>query len=137
MSGNVNTVILVGTIGKDPEVRTTPQNLKVANFSIATNENWKDKNGNKQQKTQWHRLVLWKGLAEIAEKYLKKGACIYVSGKLDYRKYTDSKGVEKYSTEIVVSDLQMLSGKGESGGSQQESAPQDDAFQPPTDDLPF
>lgn len=117
--GTVNKVILVGNLGKDPEVRYTPSGLPVANLSLATSESWKDKQtGNLQERTEWHRIVLYQRLAEIAAEYLKKGAKVFVEGKLQTRKWQDkTSGQERYSTEIVADTLQMLDSRSNIGGS--------------------
>lgn len=116
--GTVNKVILVGNLGKDPEVRYTPSGLPVANLSLATSESWKDKQtGNLQERTEWHRIVLYQRLAEIAAEYLKKGAKIFVEGKLQTRKWQDkTSGQDRYSTEIVADTLQMLDARSNLGG---------------------
>lgn len=121
MAGSVNKVILIGNLGKDPEVRSMQNGGKVANLSIATSETWRDKaSGERKEKTEWHRVVIFGNLAEIAEKYLKKGSKVYVSGSLQTRKWTDQSGAEKYSTEVVLQghggELTMLDGKGGGGG---------------------
>jgi len=121
MAGSVNKVILIGNLGKDPEVRSMQNGGKVANLSIATSESWRDKaTGEKKEKTEWHRVVIFGNLAEIAEKYLKKGSKVYVSGSLQTRKWTDQSGAEKYSTEVVLQgyggELTMLDGKGGGAG---------------------
>jgi single-strand DNA-binding protein len=121
MAGSVNKVILVGNLGKDPEIRRTQDGRPIANLSVATSESWRDKNtGERKEKTEWHRVVIFsEGLAKIAEQYLKKGAKVYLEGQLQTRKYTDKDGNEKYSTEVVLqgfnSALTMLDGR--SGGS--------------------
>ncbi len=121
MAGSVNKVILIGNLGKDPEVRSMQNGGKVVNLSIATSESWRDKNsGERQEKTEWHRVVIFnEKLGEVAEKYLKKGAKVYVEGALQTRKWTDNSGAEKYSTEVVLQrfrgELTMLDG-GKSGG---------------------
>jgi single-strand DNA-binding protein len=121
MAGSVNKVILIGNLGKDPEVRSMQNGGKVVNLSIATSETWRDKNsGERQEKTEWHRVVIFnEKLGEVAEKYLKKGAKVYVEGALQTRKWTDNAGVEKYSTEVVLQrfrgELTMLDG-GKGGG---------------------
>jgi single-strand DNA-binding protein len=121
MAGSVNKVILIGNLGKDPEVRSMQNGGKVVNLSIATSETWRDKNsGERQEKTEWHRVVIFnEKLGEVAEKYLKKGAKVYVEGALQTRKWTDNSGAEKYSTEVVLQrfrgELTMLDG-GRSGG---------------------
>lgn len=103
MSGSVNKVILIGNCGKDPEIRAMQNGGKVANVSIATSESWKDKaTGEKKEKTEWHRIVVFGPLADIVERYVKKGSKIYVSGALQTRKWTDAGGIEKYSTEVVL-----------------------------------
>jgi single-strand DNA-binding protein len=121
MAGSVNKVILIGNLGKDPEVRTMQNGGKVANLSLATSESWKDKStGERKEKTEWHRVVIFGQLADIAERYLKKGSKVYVCGSLQTRKWTDQQGQEKYSTEVVLqgfnSELTMLDGKGGGAG---------------------
>ncbi|MDA9442016.1 single-stranded DNA-binding protein [Bradyrhizobium sp. CCBAU 51745] len=122
MAGSVNKVILVGNLGKDPEIRRTQDGRPIANLSIATSETWRDKNtGERKEKTEWHRVVIFsEPLCKIVEQYLKKGAKVYVEGALQTRKYTDQSGVEKYSTEVVLqgfnSTLTMLDGRGGGGG---------------------
>jgi single-strand DNA-binding protein len=109
MARGVNKVILVGHLGKDPEVRYSPNGQAVANVTLATSESWKDKNtGEKQERTEWHRVVFFSRLAEIAGEYLKKGAHIYVEGRLQTRKWQDKEGKDRYTTEIVANDMQML-----------------------------
>jgi len=113
----VNKVILVGRVGQDPEVRRLDSGAVVAKFSLATNERWRDKDGNQQESTEWHNVVLWRGLAEVTEKYVKKGRQVYIEGKLTHRKYTDANGVEKYITDVVANTMQMLGSRdGNSGG---------------------
>lgn len=113
---SVNKVILVGNVGKDPEVRTLPSGVTVANLSLATTSRRKDKNtGETIEDTQWHRLVFYDRLAEIAGDFVKKGSPIYVEGRLKYGKYTDQAGIEKYTTDIVVTELQLLGGKPQEG----------------------
>jgi single-strand DNA-binding protein len=120
MAGSVNKVILVGNLGKDPEIRRTQDGRPIANLSVATSENWRDKaTGERKEKTEWHRVVIFnEGLCKVAEQYLKKGAKVYIEGQLQTRKWTDQSGVEKYSTEVVLqgfnSTLTMLDGR--SGG---------------------
>ena len=151
MARGVNKVILIGNLGSDPEVRYTPEGRPVANFSLATSESWNDRNtGERQERTEWHRLVLWSKLAEIAGQYLKKGAKIYVEGRLQTRSWDDQSGQKRYTTEIVVNDMQMLDSRGEGGGGGYSDRPaggqnvgpaaQPDAPPPPggdDDDLPF
>lgn len=114
---SVNKVILVGRLGKDPETRFMTNGEAVTNVSLATSENWKDKNGEKQEKTEWHNLTFYRRLAEIAGEYLKKGSLIYVEGKLSTRKWQDKEGKDRYTTEIIVNEMQMLSSKSGSSGS--------------------
>lgn len=121
MAGSVNKVILIGNLGKDPEIRTMQNGGKVANLSLATSESWKDKStGEKKEKTEWHRVVIFGNLADIAEKYLKKGSKVYVSGSLQTRKWQNKEGQDQYSTEVVLQgyggELTMLDGKGGGGG---------------------
>lgn len=157
MARGVNKVILIGNLGSDPEVRYTPDGVPVANFSLATTESWNDRNtGERQERTEWHRLVIWRRQAEVAQQYLKKGSKIYVEGKLQTRSWDDQSGQKRYTTEIVVFDMQMLDSRGEGGGSGgggggrdagynaggQNAGPaaQPDAPPPPggdDDDLPF
>lgn len=108
---SVNKVIIVGNLGRDPETRYMPDGGAVTNFSVATTESWKDKSGAKQEKTEWHRISAFAKLAEICGEYLKKGSSVYIEGKIQTRKYTDKDGVEKYATEIVANQMQMLGGK--------------------------
>src|SRR6476646_9751631 len=122
MAGSVNRVMLIGNLGKDPEIRRTQDGRPIANLSIATSETWRDKNsGERKEKTEWHRVVIFnEGLCKVAEQYLKKGAKVYIEGALQTRKWTDQSGVEKYSTEVVLqgfnSTLTMLDGRGGGGG---------------------
>ena len=151
MARGVNKVILVGNCGKDPETRYTPSGSAVTNVSIATSEQWTDKqSGQKQERTEWHNVVFFNRLAEIAGEYLRKGSQIYVEGSLRTRKWQDKSGQDRYTTEIVASEMQMLGGRGGGGGGdyapapQQQSnnsgqpapqmAPVDDSFD---DDIPF
>ncbi|WP_421133230.1 single-stranded DNA-binding protein [Alteromonas sp. A079] len=112
----VNKVILVGNLGNDPEVRYMPNGNAVANLSLATSESWKDQQGQMQERTEWHRLTMYRRLAEIAGEYLKKGSQIYVEGKLQTRKWQDQQGQDKYTTEIIVDQMQMLGGRGGDAG---------------------
>lgn len=126
---SVNKVILIGRLGKDPETRYMPNGEAVTNATLATSENWKDKSGVKQEKTEWHNLVFYRRLAEIAGEYLKKGSMIYVEGKLQTRKWQDKEGKDRYTTDIVVNEMTMLGGKSTGGNfevveEQQYSAPQ-------------
>lgn len=123
MSRSLNKVMLIGNLGADPEVRTIPNGSRVAQFSLATSRTWNADSGQKQEKTEWHRCVVWNarregsGLVEVVEKYLKKGDKVYIEGSIEYRQYEDKKdGATKYITEIKVRDLVMLSGKSDGGG---------------------
>jgi len=113
---SVNKAILIGHLGKDPEVRYMPSGEAVANVTLATSETWKDKSGEKQEKTEWHNIVFFKRLAEIAGEYLKKGSQIYVEGRITTEKWTDKDGKDRYTTKIVASEMKMLDRKS-SGGS--------------------
>ena len=114
---SVNKVILIGRLGKDPETRYMTSGEAVTNATLATSENWKDKSGEKQEKTEWHNLVFYRRLAEIAGEYLKKGSQIYVEGKLQTRKWQTKEGQDRYTTEIVVNEMTMLGGKSSGSGS--------------------
>ena len=114
---SVNKVILVGNLGRDPEVRYLPDGTAITNISVATTDTWKDKSGEKQEKTEWHNLVFYRRLAEIAGEYLKKGSQIYVEGKLQTRKWQTKEGQDRYTTEIVVNEMTMLGGKSSGSGS--------------------
>ncbi len=131
----VNKVILIGNLGKDPEVRHLEGGASVANFPLATTETFKDKNGNRQEQTEWHNIVVWRGLADVAEKYLKKGMTIYLEGKLRTRSWDDKEGNKRYTTEIVGDSFTMLSKR------DNNSQPSNDDSTPITpktgDDLPF
>ena len=122
MAGSVNKVILVGNLGADPEVRTLPSGNKVVNLSVATSENWRDRNsGERKERTEWHRVVIFsEGLAKVAEQYLRKGSKVYLEGQLQTRKWQDQSGQDRYSTEVVLqgfnSNLTMLDGRGDGGG---------------------
>ena len=137
MAGGVNKAILIGNLGADPEVRFTPGGQAVANFRIATSESWKDKEGNKQEKTEWHRIVVWGKLAELCGEYLKKGRQAYVEGRLQTREWTDKEGKKNYTTEIVANQVTFLGGRdgaaaGAGGGARPSpvrSGPED--FGPP------
>ncbi len=145
----VNKVILIGRLGKDPEVRRLESGAAVAKFSLATNDHYKDKEGNKVEQTEWHQVVVWRGLAEVAEKFLHKGMLIYVEGKLTHREYTTKENEKRYITEVVANNFQMLERK-ESGSSSGYFPPDpenaakepatttgDDAAEAPEGDLPF
>jgi single-strand DNA-binding protein len=122
---SVNKVILIGNLGRDPEVRYMPSGDAVANITIATTETWKDKGGEKQEQTEWHRVAMFGKTAEIAGEYLKKGSQVYIEGKLQTRKWTDKEGQERYTTEIRADRMQMLGSR--SGGSERMAPPDEDA----------
>ncbi len=159
MARSLNKAIIIGNLGSDPEIRTTGSGTRVANFSVATSRSWKNQAGEQQEKTEWHRIVCWDKLAEIVERYLKKGNQVYIEGEIEYRSYEDKDGVTKYSTEIRAREMMMLGGRdgdgsggggAESGASRGGSTPArsggksgsdyDDFQSPPLggdDDLPF
>ena len=112
---SLNKVLLIGNLGKDPEIRYMPSGDAIANLTVATSETWKDKSGEKQEKTEWHRVSMFGRLAEIAGEYLKKGSSVYIEGRIQTRKYTDKEGQERYSTEIVANEMKMLGGRGAGG----------------------
>ena len=116
MARGINKVILVGNLGNDPEVRYSQSGSAITTLSVATSESWKDKDGNQQERTEWHRVKAFGRLAEIMGEYLKKGRQVYIEGSLRTEKYTDKNGVEKYSTDIIADEMQMLGGMGEGGG---------------------
>jgi single-strand DNA-binding protein len=130
--GSVNKVILIGNLGRDPEVRYTPNGLAVANITIATTEAWKDKqSGENQERTEWHRIVMYSRLAEIAGEYLRKGSKIFIEGRLQTRKWQDKNtGQDRYTTEIIADTLQMLDSKGTGGGSSSDHSPATDRSSP-------
>ena len=119
----LNKAMIIGSLGKDPEVKEFNGN-KVANFSVATNESYKDKSGNKVDKTEWHRVVMWRGLAQVAENYLRKGSKVYIEGKIETRSWDDQNGQKRYSTEIIASNMQMLGSKGETSQNDPQNEPQ-------------
>jgi single-strand DNA-binding protein len=110
---SVNRVILIGNLGNDPTLRYMPNGDAVANITLATTETWKDKDGTKKEKTEWHRVTFYRKTAEVVGEYLNKGSSIYIEGRLETRKWTDKAGVERYTTEIIADKMQMLGGKGE------------------------
>ena len=123
MARGINKVILIGNLGSDPEVRYMPSGGAVTNLTVATSESWKDKQtGEQQDRTEWHRVVFFNRLAEIAAEYLRKGSKVYVEGSLRTRKWQDQAGVERYTTEIVASEMQMLDSRGGQGGAPQSSS---------------
>ena len=131
MAGGVNKVILIGNLGADPEVRFTPGGQAVANFRIATSDSWTDKNGQKQERTEWHRIVVWGKLAELCGEYLKKGRQCYIEGRLQTREWTDKENRKNYTTEVVANSVTFLGGRdagegmsGGGGGGRRPSSPQ-------------
>jgi len=139
MAGGVNKVILIGNLGRDPEVRSTASGIAQATFSIATSERWDDKDsGEKRERTEWHKIVAWRRLAEICGSYLKKGSQVYIEGKLQTRKWTDQDNNERYTTEIIAQNLQILGSPSQQGGgySQNFSLPEEPS-DVPDDDIPF
>jgi single-strand DNA-binding protein len=143
MARSLNKVLLIGNLGRDPEVRYTPSGVAVATFTVATNESWKDQEGNQQERTEWHNIVAWRKLAEICGEWLKKGKKVYIEGRLQTRNYDDKNtGTKRYITEIVADNLIMLDSRGTQGEATQQAAPQS-AEEPfaqgasKDDDLPF
>ena len=140
MSRSLNKVMLIGNLGADPEVRSTANGSRVATLSVATSRQWNNQAGEKQEKTQWHRVVLWNnskgsGLADFAEKYLKKGDRIYVEGEIEYRTWEDREGKTRYTTEIKAREILMVGGKGGGGGGNEGGEPaRSRAVQPATAD---
>ena len=116
MAGSLNKVMIIGNLGQDPEVRSFQNGGKVCNLRIATTESWKDKDGSKQERTEWHRVVFFGKIAEIAGQYLRKGSKVYIEGRLQTRKYTDKDGIERYATDIIAENMQMLGGRQGMGG---------------------
>ncbi len=141
-----NKVILIGNVGKDPEVRHLETGIAVASFTLATTERYKNRNGELQDQTEWHNIVCWRNLAELSEKYIKKGAQIFVEGKIRTRSWADQTGAKRYTTEIVADNIRLLDRKGATAGvpmdtPMQTSAPSQPVFTAPvedaSDDLPF
>ncbi len=138
----VNKVILIGNLGGDPELRSTPGGTSVASFTLATNESWTDKDGTKQDRTEWHRIVVWRRLAEICGQYLRKGSQVYIEGRLQTRSWEDKQGNQRKTTEIVARDMQMLGARSEGNGARSEAGAGTPEFAAETvkiedDDLPF
>lgn len=131
MARGINKVILIGNLGADPETKYMPSGNAVTNINIATSESWKDKQtGEQQERTEWHRVVFFNRLAEIAGEYLRKGSKVYVEGRLQTRKWTDQQGVDRYSTEIIANEMQMLDGRGENNQMNNSYAPPRNQNQP-------
>ena len=135
----VNKVILIGNLGKDPEVRYLDSGVAVANFSLATTESYKNKEGERVSQTEWHNIVLWRGLAEVAEKWLKKGSSVYIEGKIRNRKWEDKEGNTRYTTEILADNMTMLGKKEDSSAEKTETTPEQESIpqEEKGDDLPF
>ncbi len=131
MARGINKVILIGNLGDDPSTKYTQGGMAITRASLATTSVRKDKDGNQKEETQWHRVVFFGKLAEIAGEYLKKGSQVYIEGEIRYDKYTDKEGIEKYSTDIIANEMQMLGGRGEGGGDRQPR-PQRGQVSPPT-----
>ena len=130
MAGGVNKVILVGRLGADPDMRYTPSGQGVCELRVATSESWNDKNGQRQERTEWHRVVVWGKRAEICSKYLAKGRQVYIEGRIQTRNYDDKEGNKRYITEVIANDVQFLGGGREGGG---DRAKADEAPPPPSD----
>ncbi len=137
MARGINKVILVGTLGKDPETRYTPTGVAITSYSVATNESWKDKQtGEKQERTEWHNITAFGKLAEICSEYLKKGSQVYIEGSLRTEKWQDKSGNDRYTTKIIASEMQMLGGKGDIGKPTSGQAPQQQRQQAPQQSQP-
>ncbi len=134
----VNKVILIGNLGGAPELRYTPSGKAVASFRIATSEQWTGKSGEKEERTEWHRIVAWGRLGEICGEYLRKGSKVYVEGKLQTRSWEDKEGTKRFTTEIIASTMQMLDSAGRAGAaSTEEKFPSEEPISIPEDDIPF
>ncbi|MBF0382764.1 MAG: single-stranded DNA-binding protein [Magnetococcales bacterium] len=135
MSRSLNKVQLIGNVGKDPEIRFTQDGRPIANLTIATSESWNDKQGQKQEKTEWHRVVAFGKLAEIIQQYVKKGSKLYIEGQLQTRKWTDNQGQDRYTTEVVIQQfggqMLMLDSRGQSDGGYQQQAPSSQSYSQP------
>jgi single-strand DNA-binding protein len=145
---SVNKVILIGNLGRDPELRYTQQGQAVANFTLATNENWTNKSGDREERTEWHRVVAWARTAELCAEYLAKGRTVYVEGRLQTREWEDKDGQKRRTTEVVAQTVQFLGGRGGAGGPggagggggrapRSSGEPPNEAPRPPDDDIPF
>jgi len=142
MARGINKVILIGNLGGDPELRSTPGGASVASFTLATNETWNDKDGTKQERTEWHRIVAWGRLAEICGQYLSKGRQVYIEGRLQTREWEDKQGNKRKTTEIVARDMQMLGSRNQGDGARPQAGGGTPEFAAETvkiddDDLPF
>ncbi|HOV99106.1 MAG TPA: single-stranded DNA-binding protein [Bacteroidota bacterium] len=136
-SRSINKVILIGNLGQDPEVRYTASGVAVATFSVATNESYKDQEGNLQERTQWHNIVAWDKLAQICGEYLKKGSKVYLEGRIQYRTYDDKSGVKRYVTEIVANQMMMLDSRNAGSNNDIQGTPDSSIAEKPEEDLPF
>lgn len=139
MAQSVNKAIIIGHLGQDPDVRSSNSGSKIVSFSVATSETWKDKSGEKQERTEWHRIVIFNpNLADVAEKYLKKGSKVYIEGQMQTRKWTDKENIERYTTEIVLGnfkgEISLLDNKGQGGAPAANTPPPASA---PDDEIPF
>ncbi len=136
---SVNKAILVGNLGGDPELRYTPSGTAVANFSLATREQWTNKNGEKTERTEWHKIVAWGRLGEVCGEYLHKGSQVYIEGRIQTRSWEDREGNKRYTTEIVALTMQMLgtTAKSEKAQTEEESFPSEEPISIPDDDIPF
>lgn len=130
----MNKAMIIGNLGNDPEIRYTQDGIPVATFSVATTERWKDGEGNRQEHTDWHRVVAWRGLAEVCGEHLSKGSKVFIEGKLRTRKWEDQNGNTRYTTEIIARDLEMLGGRQQDNGG---SPPNQEEPPMPDDDVPF
>jgi single-strand DNA-binding protein len=141
MARSLNKVMLIGNLGKDPELRYTPSGVAVATFTVATNESWKDQDGNMQERTEWHNVVAWRKLAEVCGEWLKKGKKVYVEGRIQTRSYDDKNtGAKRYITEVVLDNMIMLDGRGGGEAPSQPTAvvaPEEPSAAGKDDDLPF
>jgi len=135
--GSVNKVILIGNLGRDPELRYTQGGQGVANFTLATNERWRDKDGNNQERTEWHRIVVWGKTAENCAQYLQKGRSVYVEGRLQTREWEDKDGHKRNTTEVVALNVTFLGNQRGGGGPGGGPSPESGGPEPPADDIPF
>lgn len=134
---SINKVFLIGHLGQEVALRYMPNGDAVANLSLATTESWKDKNGEKQEKTEWHRVSMFGRLAEVANEFLRKGSQVYVEGRLQTRKWTDKEGADRYTTEIIANEMKMLGGKREEAPKKEVTTPPKSDFSDMGDDIPF
>lgn len=135
MARSLNKVLLIGNVGKDPEIRYTPAGVPVAQFSLATNETWRDKEGQLQESTEWHTIVAWRNLAELAERHIQRGTRLFVEGRIRSRSYEDSSGTKRYVFEIIADSIILLDGRKEQGTSSPPDTPPESSSS--GDDVPF